>query len=154
MNKNSEGKSGFTLIELLVVISIIGILAALATVSFTSSQKQARDTQRKSDLKQYQNVLEAKANSNNGFYPPTESIANLCTDLEMGSCLEDPKNTGEYLYSYVSDGTTGFTGTKYVLWAQLENADFFWAVCSSGESGKTATSPSTGGGTCPADIAP
>ena len=45
---------GFTLIELLVSISIVGILATLVLVSFTGAQKQARDTTRKSDLKQYQ----------------------------------------------------------------------------------------------------
>ena len=54
-NKSSRGNtSAFTLIELLVVISIIGILAAMVTVSFTASQRQARDAAKKSDLKQYQ----------------------------------------------------------------------------------------------------
>jgi prepilin-type N-terminal cleavage/methylation domain-containing protein len=43
---------GFTLIELLVVISLIGLLAALALVSYIGVQKQGRDTQRKSDLRQ------------------------------------------------------------------------------------------------------
>src|SRR3990167_2423648 len=41
---------GFTLIELLVVITIIGILAGLILVSFSSAQAPARDSSRKSDL--------------------------------------------------------------------------------------------------------
>ena len=55
-------KKGFTLIELLIVISIIGILVTIVSASFVTSQKQARDVQRKSDLKQYQNALENFAN--------------------------------------------------------------------------------------------
>ena len=60
---------GFTLIEILVVISIIGVLASLALVSFAGTQKQARDTQRKNDLKQYQTSLENFANNNSSLYP-------------------------------------------------------------------------------------
>lgn len=65
--------SGFTLLELLVVISIIGILAGLVLASFTGVQKGARDTNRSSDIKQYQTSLEQFANENSGLYPSRQS---------------------------------------------------------------------------------
>jgi prepilin-type N-terminal cleavage/methylation domain-containing protein len=70
-------RRGFTLIELLVVISIIGILAALSLASFTTSQKQARDTERKSDLSQYRSSLESYANIKNGLFPVGQLILML-----------------------------------------------------------------------------
>jgi prepilin-type N-terminal cleavage/methylation domain-containing protein len=63
-------KKGFTLIELLVVISIIGILASLALVSYSAAQKQTRGIQRKSDLSQLRTSLEAYYSANNA-YPST-----------------------------------------------------------------------------------
>lgn len=147
-------KKGFTLIEMLVVISLIGILASLVLVSYTSTQKQARDTQRKSDLKQYQTALEQYANKNNGLYPayPSGTNANgtLCTSyLALTSCPADPKDTPPYIYRYISDGTTGATATKYSFWTALENKPAtYWVVCSSGKVGETSTVP-TGGNICP-----
>ena len=64
-----KNKNGFTLLELLIVIAIIGILTALATVSYSSAQKKARDAQRKSDLKAIQNAMEQYYADNNGSYP-------------------------------------------------------------------------------------
>jgi len=141
---------GFTLIELLVVISIIGILAALSLVSFTGSQKQARDTQRKSDLKQYQTALEGYANKSNGFYPSRSNLTisststTLCTDLGLTGCPVDPKDPA-LAYKYWSDGggTGSATGTLYVLWATLENTTGYWVVCSSGKVGSSASAPSS-----------
>jgi prepilin-type N-terminal cleavage/methylation domain-containing protein len=159
---------GFTLIELLVVISIIGILAGMVVVSFTSSQKQARDTSRKSDLSQYRTLLESFANKNNGLYPlystSTAAAGNPCTTMNTslgltGSCPEDPKYEVDstYLqYQYQSDGT-GSTGaasaTQYVLWSRLENVtSMFWVVCSTGQSGKISSTTTFSGGNCPAGL--
>lgn len=162
--------SAFTLIELLVVISIIGILAGLAVVSFTSSQKQARDTARKSDLSQYRNLLESFANKNNGLYPlystTTTLAGNPCTTLNTslggsGSCPEDPKfandaNYPQYSFQTNGSGSTGVaTATEYVLWAKLENeTNMFWVVCSTGQSGKIASTTSITGGSCPSGLTP
>ena len=142
---------GFTLVELLVVISIIGILASMITVSFTSSQKQARDVNRKSDLAQYRSSLESYANKNNGLYPiyasKVDPSTNLCTPLGLGTtCPEDPKFDGvsAYYYSYITDSG----GTQYVLWSKLESASSYnWVVCSNGKSGKSASTPTSG--VCP-----
>lgn len=164
MIKNKIVKKGFTLIELLVVISIIGILAGLAVVSFTSSQKQARDTSRKSDLSQYRTLLESYANKNESLYPAYTSAVtasdSLCTVLNTSlgltsSCPEDPKSESVGVYHYQSNGsgTSGTAGaTQYVLWAALENTpSTFWVVCSTGESGKT-TSTNFSAGSCPSTL--
>lgn len=159
-------KKGFTLIELLVVISIIGILAAVVTVSFTAVQKQARDTTRKSDLAQYRNSLEMFANQNSGLYPTSKAVAPesrirpsvLCATLGLvQNCPEDPKYVSDpdnYYYSYISnvgDPIYSAKATQYVLWAPLENvpsSPTYWVVCSNGKSGKATVTPSSS--TCPA----
>ena len=162
INMKSNLKNGFTLIEMLVVISLIGILAAIALVSFTSSQKQARDVVRKSDLKQYQTLLESYANMTSGFYlSRTTSVpasGSLCPDLNIKfepdiSCIDDPKYDELDLtsprYYYISNGENGTaSATVYVLWAELENkADTYWVVCSNGRNGEVTSEPASY--TCP-----
>lgn len=142
MKKNK----GFTLIELLIVISIIGILAALAMVSFTGPQRQARDAGRKSDLRQYSTSLEEYANKNNSLYPVytnTRASTTLCSALGLTTCPEDAKYASDatYVYKYQSDGAS------YVLWGKLENVTKTWVVCSSGVVGEVASF--SGSSTCP-----
>lgn len=142
---------GFTLIELLIVISIIGILAALITVSFVASQRQARDTQRKSDLAQYRTALEAFANANNGLYPfaggngltPMSTVCSAALTTYIASCPTDPSASGRAYYyrSYNGTGNVGdATTTKYFMyvWGSGLESDNTktWAVCSNGKSGQ------------------
>lgn len=152
-------RKAFTLIEMLVVISLIGILAAIALISFGSVQKSARDTTRRSDLKQYQTAIESYANKLNGLFPEYNAVRsasiNLCGSLNTQFepdiiCPEDPKSTTNGVYSYISDGS-GVSGsasaTKYVLWAKLENKTptTYWFVCSNGRNGESTSTPSVAG---------
>lgn len=145
-------KKGFTLIELLVVISVIGILASIALVSFGPAQKQARDTQRKSDIRQYQSSLENFANKGNGLFPSRTTAvdaSSLCTTLGIsGTCPTDPK-APTTIYRYISDGSgsPNNDASKYVLWSSLENATGYWVICSTGKVGLSTTAPSSS--SCP-----
>ncbi len=136
-------KRGFTLIELLVVISIIGILTSLALVSYSGAQKQARDSQRRSDLNQYRNGLEEYAASNNGFYPEYTGgnrLTAVCNnDLGgfLSDCPDDPLGTNYYMYLSASGGS------DFILYAQLETGGF-WYVCSSGKVDSKSTTPGLG----------
>ena len=141
---------GFTLIELLVVISIIGILASLTMVSYSGAQKQTRDTQRRSDLAQYRNSLEAYAASNNGMYPSsgpsiTINAANLCSAAAfqpfISSCPRDPLESASRWYGYRTNDTSPIgepRATKYFLYVNggLETGGT-WVICYDGKSGKT-----------------
>ncbi len=143
---------GFTLIEILVVISIIGILAAISLASFTSAQRQARDTQRKSDLKQYQTALETFANKNN-TYPSDPTVTDpstLCAILGIsGTCPIDPSKSNDPTktqYSYISDGTGGGStdAVNFVLFGGLENqSGSYFVICSTGKTGTVKVYPNS-----------
>lgn len=133
---NLKLKSAFTLIELLVVISIIAILIAVATVSYTNAQEKGRDNKRKSDLKAVQTALEVYFQQN-GKYPSTSSGTIQCnivtpsdttthswnsaftcnTITYMNPLPKDPTNSPAYYYDTSSPYST------YKLYAKLENAN-------------------------------
>ena len=104
---------GFTLIELLIVIALIGILTAIASVSFAAVQKRARDARRTSDLKSIQNAYEQYYAQNANNYP-TDCTVNM-TDYLGSGIPTDPKTGDAYVPS-------GCSTTGYCYCATLENA--------------------------------
>jgi|AntRauTorcE11897_2_1112592.scaffolds.fasta_scaffold22572_2 prepilin-type N-terminal cleavage/methylation domain-containing protein len=68
----TKRKSGFTLIELLVVIAIIGILASVVLASLNDARALARDSVRRTELRQVQIALEYYYNEH-GTYQVTNS---------------------------------------------------------------------------------
>lgn len=139
----SAGRQAFTLIELIITIAIIGILTAISVNTFPNVQKIARDTTRKSDLKQYQTLLETYANKNGGIYitkaTPFTIDSTFCTSLGLTDCVLDPKNPDK-VYKYISDA-----GLNYILWATLESKTptTYVVVCSTGKTGSSTTQPTT-----------
>ncbi len=143
-------KAAFTLIELLVVISIIAILLAVATVSYTNAQQKGRDNKRKADLKAVQQALEIYFNQN-GKYPDTDASSgngiikcntgtspnNDSTSKNWGSIFScDPDGPGSlatitYMNPLPKDpvntGNSNYyynktSNSTYVLYAVIENS--------------------------------
>jgi len=121
INKNTQ--KAFSFIEILVVVTIIGILATFAVVTYSEFVKQSRDAKRKGDLEQIRAAVEMYKSKNN-IYPLTAAVvigSSLCDpgpDCASGTYLQkipaDPKPT-TYTYYYFSA-----TGSDYVIGAYLE----------------------------------
>jgi prepilin-type N-terminal cleavage/methylation domain-containing protein len=108
-------KKGFTLFELLISISIIGILTALAVVSFSSAQRKARDSRRIQDLKAVQAAAEQFYSLNSYVYPADTAPATWKSVLQ--SFPLDPKlDAGWSGYVY-----NGGIGSSYCACAAVEN---------------------------------
>ena len=142
--KSFKSLSAFTYIELLIVIAIIGLMAGFFVTQYPATQKRARDSKRKSDIKQYQIAMEAYANKKNGNYfeAPNDNLSSQCGALGLTNCPSD--SVGNYgIYSNT---------TSYVLWSTLEQKDDsgntkYFIVCSNGKTGELTTKPTDA--TCP-----
>lgn len=128
----SKKQDGFTLIELLVVITVIGILASLIIVNFSSTRERARDAKRKSDLRSlktalriYYNDMQQYPNASGGAFQGCGSNGtSTCTwggeftagtTTYMREIPTDPLNTGQFVYTYAQTSSgDGFTITTYL----------------------------------------
>ncbi len=117
--KKFQITSGFTLLELLVVIGIISILLGFGAVSYSTSQKKARDAKRKADLQAIQKVLEQCYSVNTYSYPVitgngTTSVTVDCTAQEGPLLTITDPTTKTYT-------VTGGSGSTYQIQLQLED---------------------------------
>jgi len=126
----SKFKRGFTLIELLIVIVIIGTLATFFIANYLGVRKIARDSQRKSNLRQIRAAIEL-IRSDTGSYPlmplytidcPTSSPLKVGAVIYMNKIPCDPSSIsflggpdGDYFYL--------LTGNTYTLQACIENSN-------------------------------
>lgn len=109
---------GFTLLELLVVIGIIGVMMALATVAYATTQRSGRDARRKQDLVAMQNALE-QYYSVTGFSYPVGNC-NLAATYMKSSWPLDPDSTTATPIPYSGDANC--TTTSYCICAQMEGS--------------------------------
>jgi prepilin-type N-terminal cleavage/methylation domain-containing protein len=126
--------AGFTLVELLIVIVIIAILSVIAVLSYNTTQKNTRDSDRSSKAKIITDQLE-KYYAKNGEYPScqqmTQSGSQISTSVLIGidplalitpkapsgttnsiGCTALVEGSGTDTFAYVGDGSTNCsTGT-------------------------------------------
>lgn len=121
MKKNQRlvKNNGFSMIELLVVTTIIIILTTIGMVSYSSANRNARNGKRKADLETVRQAL-VLYRTDEGTYPVGSSFSGMVSTLGSNGYLtttsmNDPQNTGIYVYTYSSA-----TGTDFTLNANLE----------------------------------
>lgn len=139
-------RKAFTLIELLVVIAIIGSLSALFLPNFMAARERARDSQRKSDLRQIQKAFELyKQDQAPQAFPLALPASNVCWSSLAGCTGNIYMN--KFPTDSVSTQTYGYTvdnsNLTYTLVACLENiADPDGVTCPVPlPAGFTCTSP-------------
>lgn len=125
-------KRGFSLLELLVTISIMAILIAIGIASYSTVNKQSRDSKRKSDIEQLRSAIEMYR-ADNGFYPSSGSgnwvdasdVMNGLTVALVPSYIavipSDPKLTQTYQYKATNVSGGNYYG--YCISTQLESED-------------------------------
>lgn len=111
---------GFTLMELLISVSIIAILIAISIASYTTINKQSRDTKRKSDIEQLRSALEMYR-ANNGYYPNSGSGSWVEASV-LSSVLDTT-----YILAIPADPKT--STTPYMYQATNESNGLYYSYC-------------------------
>jgi len=119
-------QKGFTLIELLLVIGIIAILAAVVIVAINPTKQlaDARNAQRRSDVKSILDAVYQYALDNNGNIPAgiTTTSKIICksgpaVDCDGANAISLNTLTGSYVVAIPTDPQvpTTSTGTNYFI---------------------------------------
>lgn len=87
MKKNNT--NGFTLIEVLLVIAILAILAAVVIIAINPAKQlgEARDTQRRSDVRAIVDALQQYSIDNRGEYPDSVPWGGECLQDGLDICI-------------------------------------------------------------------
>lgn len=131
---------GFTLIELLVVIAIMGLLAAIIMVMTGPARMEARDVDRKADLKHIHLAMkmcyddpecggEARYCRTGGGVNAVDRIGGFDFCNDAGHYLRrlplDPRNVAPHQYQWIDNSADQ---TKFCVFTQLEKTGKWVAV--------------------------
>ncbi|MEZ4104242.1 MAG: prepilin-type N-terminal cleavage/methylation domain-containing protein [Candidatus Paceibacterota bacterium] len=100
---------GFTLLEILIVLAVIGILASMVLFNTADSGKQARDSQRQSDLRELQSAIELYKNKYGEYPAQCSAIAGSDGwSGQVGTDFECVDGTNNYIVGSVSQPFSEF----------------------------------------------
>ncbi len=99
-----EWEKGFTLVELMIVVSIVGILATIATPSYQSSLVKAKETVLRQDLFTLRESLDHHR-ADQGKYPP--SLDGLVTAGYLRAIPKDPFTNSSSSWQEISEPAEG-----------------------------------------------
>jgi len=116
----AENNKGFTLVELLVVIAILGILAAIATTSYTGSALKAQRSEAYSNLENLR-LLEEQFFAENADY--TAAAANTAAVMALLAGFQ-PGNDQTFTYQIVKDRSIDIPVANPPTWNLVQTPCF------------------------------
>ena len=151
----SKKEKGFTLIELLVVVAIIGTLSGLVLVAMGGARKKARDSVRKSDMRQILSGQAMYYGDNEAYLTHAEDTGGTIEIPAYLRVLHDPLCPNDTCVSswaakdYTWEANTGALGCSgdnndavagqwFCVWAELEvndsgcSSSTYWAASNQG----------------------
>lgn len=123
-------KGGFTLIELMIAVAIIGILTAVASISYSAVRLRSRDAERINDLNQIKVVLSLYYGAQPVAQFPTlttkttidgstDALTTALSPTYIRQMPVDPINSGNNVYKYQSSNNS----KSFTLFGTLENVN-------------------------------
>jgi general secretion pathway protein G len=114
-----KNNKGFTLLEIIIVVFILGLLAAIVTPKIIGHTDEARITEAKVQIKNFETALKM-FKLDNGFYPSTEQGLESLIEKPTTGQIPQKYREGGYLeqkkipldpwgnpYIYISPGVQG-----------------------------------------------
>lgn len=117
--KKRNLNQGFTLIELMVVITIIAILASIATPVFTKMQENAKVTRDTNNVRQIVLACKAFASDWDGVYPSFDPSAE--SDGGGGGGEGGELGTSTEAFNVLIN--EGYVDTESIFWIQTKNPE-------------------------------
>jgi type IV pilus assembly protein PilA len=112
LRRRAGGEAGFTMVELLVVMLILGILAAIALVTFLNQREKAEDSQAKTNARTLMTAMEVCGSDNGGAYGPCDITALRAVEgaiPQAGNTVHAAPNADSWSVTADSTGGNSFT---------------------------------------------
>lgn len=91
---NKKGSSGFTIIEVTIVLAIAGLIMAIVFVAVPALQRNAHNTQRKSDASHLAGLVNEYASNHAGDLPDTTALDSMYSGEHWSIMTATPTVTG------------------------------------------------------------
>lgn len=137
MKRSRTSAAGFTIVELTIAMIVIGILASIAVIGYSSIQRQARDTERDGHVAQL-NIALQKYHADHSEYPDVCSggLDTPCPASDLAAALSTYLDTIPHDPSHAEDSADdyqyvrGTNSSSYGLKVTFEVKD----ECKSGKN--------------------
>lgn len=102
--RQTKKEKGFTIIEVLIVLAIAGLILLVVFLAVPALQRNARNTQRSTDVGNILSAISEYVGNNNGQLPAAGAVSGSGSDLTIGGSGSNtiPVKLGYYSTSDIS----------------------------------------------------
>ena len=108
MKRTKKWRKGFTLVELMVVVTILGILASIASIRVVQYLKRARIVKAHADMKRIMNALDLFSMDFHDYPESLDELTEQTDEHPEGIISAIPRDPWGGDYEYVSGTEHGF----------------------------------------------